>query len=314
MSAISGSYHAMEEFYKKFHEFSLRFPRRANNNLKSVDVSGNYIFESKSCHSSFELSYCENVNYAFSVKLAKDAYDIIGHGRNTELLLEVVGAGYGARIMSCWWVENVQNVEYCFSVRNSQECFGCDGLKNKKFAILNKCYTKEQYLKIKATIVKELQQKEEYGLFFPPVLAFFAYNETIAQDNMPVTKEEALAQGYRWEDNVQMTIGKETMKPVEIPDHIKDIPDTIINEILACVSCGRNYKIIPAELQFYRVMTLPLPRKCFYCRHSDRIRRRGPMKLYNRTCDLCKKPIKTNYAPERPEIVYCEACYQQEVI
>jgi len=31
------------------------------------------------------------------------------------------------------------------------------------------------------------------------------------------------------------------------------------------------------------------------------------------TCDNCKKDIKTNFDPDRPEIVYCEQCYQSEV-
>ena len=60
-------------------------------------------------------------------------------------------------------------------------------------------------------------------------------------------------------------------------------------------------------------MNIPVPRRCFFCRHHDRITRRGPFKLWKRNCDKCKKEIRTNYAPERPEIVYCEKCYQQEV-
>lgn len=61
-------------------------------------------------------------------------------------------------------------------------------------------------------------------------------------------------------------------------------------------------------------MNLPIPRQCFYCRHQDRIKRRGPYKFWDRKCDHCGKDIKTNYAPDRKEIIYCERCYQQEVI
>jgi len=110
-----------------------------------------------------------------------------------------------------------------------------------------------------------------------------------------------------------MTKGKETIKIGEIPDNINDVQDSILKEVLACEACGRNYKIIQAELQFYRKMVLPLPRKCFYCRHKDRLIRRGPMTIYNRQCAKCAKDIKTTYAPDRPEIIYCEACYNNEV-
>lgn len=314
VNEISGSYQAINKFRREFEEFSLRLPRRANGNLKSADVSGDYIFESKNCHESFELSYCENLKYAFSVKLAKDGYDILGHGRDSELTLETVASGRCARMLAMWGSENCQNNEYCFFVRKSENCFGCDGVANARYTILNKRYSEEEYQKIRAYIAEELTQKGEYGLFFPPSLALFVYNETIGQDNLPLSKEEAFAQGFRWEDHLQMTTGKGTLKSEEILDHIKDAPDSIVNEVLACVSCSRNYKIIPAELEFYRKMLIPVPRQCFFCRHRARIQRRGPMKIFERACDRCKKSIKTTYAPERPEIVYCEHCYRQEVV
>lgn len=314
VNEILGSYQATQKFRLEFEEFSLRFPRRANSNLKSVDVDGDYIFESKNCHESFELSYCEDLKYAFSVKLAKDAYDILGHGRDSELTLETVASGVGARMLAMWGSESCQNTEYCFFVRKSENCFGCDGVANAKHAILNKRYSEEEYKKIRMSIVKELTEKGEYGLFFPPSLALFAYNETVGQDNLPLSKEETLALGFRWEENLQMTTGKETLKTEEIPDHIKDVPDSVVNEVLTCVSCSRNYKIIPTEMEFYRKMLIPVPRQCFFCRHRDRILRRGPMRIFERDCDRCKKSIKTTYAPDRPEIIYCEECYRSEVI
>ena len=115
-------------------------------------------------------------------------------------------------------------------------------------------------------------------------------------------------------DDIQITKGKETLSPENIPDHIRDVGDDITKEVLRCIDCERNYKIIPPELLFYRKMTLPIPHKCFYCRHNDRIVRRGPYKFWQRNCDLCKKEITTNYSPDRREIVYCESCYQKEVI
>ncbi len=311
---IRGSYSAMEKFRAQFEQFSLKLPRRENVNLKSVNVSGNYLFESKNCHDSFELSFCEDVRYSTFVKLAKDCQDILGHGRKSELLLEGVAVGVASRIIGGWWVQSSRDIAYSFGVRLSEQCFGCDSVRGAKFAILNKQYPEDEYQKHRTAIVGELKAKGIYGLYFPPEIAPFAYNETIGQDNVPLTKEEALAQGFRWQDDLQMTRDKETLKPGAIPDHIRDVKDSITNDILACVSCSRNYRITPAELQFYRAMVLPIPRRCFYCRHADRLRRRGPMMLFDRACDHCKKPIKTSYAPGRPEIVYCETCYQSEVV
>ena len=50
---------------------------------------------------------------------------------------------------------------------------------------------------------------------------------------------------------------------------------------------------------------------------------RNPMKLWHRTCmcdknhlnhtGKCTNEFETSYSPDRPEIIYCEQCYQQEV-
>ena len=56
-------------------------------------------------------------------------------------------------------------------------------------------------------------------------------------------------------------------------------------------------------------MRLPLPAECFECRLRASRSLRNPRRFWDRQCGKCKKPIKTTYAPERPEIVYCETCY-----
>ena len=57
----------------------------------------------------------------------------------------------------------------------------------------------------------------------------------------------------------------------------------------------------------------PIPHKCSNCRHKRRFERTNKPKFYDRKCDKCKIKIRTSYSPERPEIIYCEKCYQQEV-
>ena len=82
---------------------------------------------------------------------------------------------------------------------------------------------------------------------------------------------------------------------------------------LRCVDCKKNFKITPNEFAFYERMGLPLPLKDFECRMQDRLRKRNPRKLWKRQCMKCNTDIETTYAPDRPETVYCESCYQQEV-
>ena len=118
--------------------------------------------------------------------------------------------------------------------------------------------------------------------------------------------------------------------PKDIPDSIKDVKDDIIEEVLKCTECERNYKIVKNELIFYRKLKIPIPRKCFYCRYQRRLKRSNSPKLWHRICmcgspgspsttikhdheGKCQNEFETSYSTERPEIVYCEKCYQAEV-
>ncbi len=313
VDAIAGSYREIDKVRNEFEKFSMSFPHRENQILKSVDCTGDYILDSKNCKDCFEVSFGENLKYSFATKYTKDGYDLIGHGRKGELLLENVGAGVGSRVLGSWWVDTSHDVEYSFMTRESEYCLGCVAMRGARYAILNEEYPEDEYRELRRQIVDELTREGIYGMYLPLSFAFFAYNEGIGQDYFPLTKEEALKRGLRWEDELQITKGKGTLPPAGIPDRIQDVSDGILNEVLTCVSCDRNYRLIGAELGFYRRMAVPVPRKCFYCRHADRLRRRGPMGVFDRTCDKCKKPIQTSYAPGRPEIVYCEECYQKEM-
>ncbi len=313
VSEITGSYSKMEEFKKEFNEFSLNVPVRENNNVNVQDSSGDYLADCKNIKDSFEVDDGENCKYLYSAKKVKDSMDVIGSGIQAEKLLGVVATGYCNGAIGCWGVEHSVDILYSFFLANCQDCLGCDGLKNKKYSILNKQYSKEEYEVLKNQIIQELISQDLHGLMIPPSLSPFAYNETVAQDNFPLTKEGAENLGLSWEDDIQKTEGKETMQPEDIPDNISDVNDSIIQEVFRCIDCNRNYKVIESEISFYRKMKIPLPRKCFYCRHRDRVVRRGPYKFWDRNCAKCLNPIRTNYSPERKEIVYCEKCYQQEV-
>jgi hypothetical protein len=98
--------------------------------------------------------------------------------------------------------------------------------------------TGSQNYNSKAKSDEDLKTSEiiyKYGEFFPSQLSPFSYNETIAQEYFPLTKEQALAQGYKWKDPEERNY-QITMRQDQIPDHIKDVPDTIVNEIIECAS------------------------------------------------------------------------------
>ena len=117
---------------------------------------------------------------------------------------------------------------------------------------------------------------------------------------------------------------KETAEPGQSPAPAR-VNNNITKEIIQCATtnqeekekynCTEAFKIIPQELEFYKKLNLPLPRYCPNCRHHQRLKNRNPFKLYTRTCQKegCHNTFQTTYSPDRPEIVYCEKCYNKEV-
>jgi len=149
-------------------------------------------------------------------------------------------------------------------------------------------------------------------------MSLFGYNESEAQDYTPLTKEQALEQKLNWSDyeaplpKVDKTIPTEKMS---VLDDIKDVPDEIVNWAIECEVSKKLFRIIPKELKFYREHGLPISRRHPDVRHLDRLKLRNPRKLWHQVCDKkgCEVEFETTYAPDRPEKVYCEKCYREEV-
>lgn len=162
----------------------------------------------------------------------------------------------------------------------------------------------------------------KFGEFFPAELSPFGYNETSGQDFVPVSKEEAQKVGFNWRD-IKSPEHKPTLSAENLPDDIEDNDVEITKENLGCINCGKAYRIIAKEYQFLTQFHLPLPRLCPECRHQARLKLRNPLKLWHRQCmceknhphhsGKCPNEFETSYAPDRPEIVYCEQCYNAEV-
>ena len=155
-----------------------------------------------------------------------------------------------------------------------------------------------------------MKKTNDWGNFLPQSLSCFAYNETSAHDYFPLSKEEALSKGYTWLDSENAAPQPQT---ISLPDKIDEVSEDITKETLQCESCNKNFRIVVQEYKFYKNLNLPIPHLCHNCRHQKRTSLRNPRKLWDRECQKCGIDIRTSYAPERPEAVYCERCYLEEV-
>jgi hypothetical protein len=296
----------------KCEEFFLTQPHKNLITEQTQNSSGDHLFNSKNAHHCFDSQTLEDCAYCAKLNLGvKESMDYNSWGNNSELMYQSSACGencYNLKFCTLCLV-NVSNCEYCSGCFSSSDCFGCVGMKKQKFCIFNKKYSEEEYHKLKKKIIDHMKETGEYGEFFPVDICPFAYNETMAMDAFPLTKNEAEAKGLGWYEEA-----REEAKPqtCEIPKSITETNDSITSELLQC-DCGKNYKIIPQELVFYKKMKIPIPEKCPLCRHKNRMAKRNPLKLWGRNCEKCQAEIQTTYAPKRPEIIYCEECYRREV-
>jgi len=332
-----GSYAVVQETKEKVSRMFLDYPRRFAEELHNVDVSGNRIYGCKNVHNSFEVYNTEDSKHCQFIlyQHARDCYDMTFWGQNANRVYECMGAGDSQDMIkfsfNCW--ASATYIEYSYHIVSSNKnLFGCIGLKNKEYCILNKQYTKEEYFsmleKIKAHMnempyVDKKGRIYKYGEFFPTEISLFAYNESFAQSYFPQTKQEIIQGGFRWKEPEE-TLHAVTIKATDLPDNINDVSESILNEVIECEVSKRAFRLTPLEFQFYKQMNVPIPRMHPDERHKIRLTNQNPMKLWHRSCmcdkaghdhdGKCPNEFETSYAPDRPEIVYCESCYQKEVI
>jgi hypothetical protein len=320
------SWKKLNALEKKAKEFWFTKPYRGyHGNSLNKNVSGEYIYETKNSKEMYISNGAEDCKWCqfITVKPTKDCMDYSGWGNNAELIYEatVVGENSNSVFFSgeCW--PDCLDLQYCLWNIGCKNNFGCAKLKYKKYCILNKQYTKEEYETLREKIITDMktnpyidkaENKYYYGEFFPPEFSLFAYNISNAMRFFPKTKEQALAMGYFWNETKNPTFPT-SITSSDLPDAIQETNESILNETIECSFCLRAYKIVKGELDLLRKMNLPVPHKCPKCRENKRFARLSPIKLFDRNCAKCNNPIITPYALDRPEIVYCERCYQNEV-
>ncbi|OGI93920.1 hypothetical protein A3A07_02450 [Candidatus Nomurabacteria bacterium RIFCSPLOWO2_01_FULL_41_52] len=294
------------------------------------------------------MRHCQSVIYPPN----RDGMDITSSD-NTELAYETLCCGLAIyktlAIVEC---TNANESAYSINCRNVNNVFGCVAVHSKNYCILNKQYGKEKYFELLPKIIKHMNDMPyedaqgriyKYGEFFPFDMSSYGYNQSQAFEYFPINEKEAKKQGYRWKipEDRKYNI---SIKAEKLPDSITEVTDSILEEVIQCehketnkhsfgcdIDCATAFRITKQELDFYRQMNLPLPRFCFNCRHVDRIKWRNVPALYYRQCmcgskdspsattnhfhgaGKCEVEFETSYAPGRPEIVYCEKCYQAEV-
>ncbi len=333
---INGSFKSLEEGKKEFEKMKKATKQRAVHNLNCENVTGDHLYNCRNCENAYEGSNSEDCINSISFDNANSIYSCYSSGWPNcpgPVYMSVVTRGCQDVAFGYYnWFSS--KLRYCEGMNTCDSCFGCVGLRHKNYCILNKQYTKEEYEELVPRIIDHMRahgasaqferesgsasssktepkdKDQEFGQFPVSIFSTFAYNETAAQDFFPLEKEQALKMGFKWRDE---EVKAKKPATAEIPENIKDVPETFIKEVLACENCKENYKIIEQEIRFYKQMNLPIPRICLKCRQKQRAEKRNLFKLFKRKCSNCGTETNTTFSPDRPETVYCEKCYLETI-
>jgi hypothetical protein len=295
----------LPELLQHFQDICMQAIHRPLEQANSETVSGDYIFNSHQAAQCYDVTGIDQCAYVYTAFHVKDLMDVC-HTTDVELAYEGTSIGYQA--YHCLFVMTAWTVTDCFyssEIFHSNNLFGCVGLSKQKFCILNKQYSEADYHQLRDQLIAHMQQTGEWGEFFPMRLSPFAYNESMAQVWYPYTQEQTKNQDLVWYEQPaqQQAAGV---------------------DVLNCQLTGKPYRVIPQERAWYQRLGLPIPSVCPEERRRLRFLQRNPRQLWQRQCmctqtdhghhGRCATEFATTYAPERKELVYCESCYQQEVI
>lgn len=283
---------------------------------RAVNSTGNFLHGSAHCYLCFYPLMSENLAYSIGGTKSRDSYDIVGGVGNERCYDSFPGYGnYG--IVFSFEVDGSRNLEYSQMCSNSHDLFGCVGLKNKSFCIFNVQYTEEEYWKKVDDMKTAMLERGEYGEFFPPELSPFPYPISEAMSYIGYDDPEiAKKYGYRMDEILKTDEGASgpATSLDAVPPDIRDVDDDILEKTLVDKN-GKRFRIVPAELAFYRKHGIPIPSLHYSTRLEEKRKKLGPItfSLYDRTCMKCGKAISSVYPISDSRIVYCDSCYAQAV-
>ncbi len=143
-----------------------KIPHQASTQFNSENCPyGDYIYDSKNCYWVFNSLSNENSGYAFDTTGLLNCWDMYrgggapGNGQKSERCYEMFFSRFNYECAYLNHSDKCTNCIYGDWLTNCNDCFGCIGLKSKKYCILNNQLTKEQYEKTVKGIKKELGWK-----------------------------------------------------------------------------------------------------------------------------------------------------------
>jgi hypothetical protein len=310
------SYSELESHKKQFWTLVRSLPVNASRNVSTQNVVGTLVENSRNLYQVTESDKSEHLRYCDGVLSHKDSMDVLFSGGNSEMQYQSTNNGSDSTKMkfsvsSKYTTES----EFLLNCKNISNCFMCIGLYDKSYCILNKQYSPEEYWKLLDEIKTDMFKLGEYGECVDMKFSAQAYNFSLGGIYYPLASETIVALGGYVGKEPDIDAGNlELIKAQDLPDRITEVGDSILNQAIVCEKTGRPFRIISTELSFLRRIGMPLPRSHPSVR-LENYYAWTPLGLnYPVQCENCGKSILSIYNPNDGYVLYCENCYQKEVV
>lgn len=265
-----------------------------------AETRGIMVFDSKRAWDAVFVLHCTDVWRMTSAVYSENCFGCVTTNQSS-------------RCVSTIACNSCMDVEYSELLSNCAFCFGCIGLRNKKFCVFNKQYSEEEYWPLVDAIKTAMLERGEFGQFFPYELSPFAFNTSHGGNMYPLSPAEVAQLGARW-------YGFESEKQApassidELPTRLADTTVEQLAKKYRCPVTGRPFGFVAPEIELHRSMKIALPRLHPTARRLARLRSYLPFLLHDRKCDSCGKQVETRIPPEHAAPIFCPTCYEQIMI
>ncbi|MFA7192344.1 MAG: hypothetical protein WC089_03545 [Candidatus Paceibacterota bacterium] len=314
------TYTGVEKAKAEFDSMYNIHPKKAVRMVNCVNSTGDLIFNCNNCTQCFCVLDSENSRYCTFADGVRDSYDADASG-GSELAYESDLAAYCSKVIGAYSAWHCQDSAYLNQVYRSKDCFGCTGLKDSRYCILNKQYSREEYFEMVEKIKKHMIEMPyvdsnglvySYGDFLPVELSYFGYNDSVANDLYPMDEADILDKKYPYQNTKHKDIVVGALNSDLLPDSIYDVDDSILSRTIVSKKTQRYYKITPDELAFYRKHSIPIPRESFYERYNRRFKLSTSFRLYKSKSSKSGDDVVTCYDPSDNNIVWSLDEYKNE--
>ncbi len=228
-------YDFSKPFFQQFHELRQVVPRLSLMNSQGENSEYcNMSLSNKNCYLVFGGDYSEDCMYSIFCMYCKDNVDVYWVNES-ELVYDSTDCTKCYNLKYCQNSHNCKDSSFLFECRNCDDCFGCVGLRSKRYHIFNKLYSKEDYeRKVKGyrldswTAVEKMKKEfAEFKLKYPHKFASTVNCEGCTGDYLSNANNVSNSFGIEGpaEDMKDVFLGGWVAKDILSSDHVGHKPE-----------------------------------------------------------------------------------------